>query len=74
MIFAINGAIQIPALFPDLTEDGKWRFNSSAAEMTNVWFGGYQALVRDMRVDRYNFFLDEMIKHRNRMIVHDLQK
>jgi hypothetical protein len=63
-----------PALFPDLIEDGKWRFNSSAAEMTNVWFGGYQALVRDMRVDRYNFFLDEMIKRRNRMIVHDLQK
>lgn len=41
--------------------------------MTNVWFGGYQAIVRDMRVERYNFFLDEMIKRRNRMIVGDLR-
>ena len=63
-----------PARFPDLIQNGKWRFNSSAAEITNVWFGGYQALVREMRVDRYNFFLDEMIKRRNRVIVKDLQK
>ncbi|RDB27256.1 hypothetical protein Hypma_004511 [Hypsizygus marmoreus] len=63
-----------PILFPDLMKDGKWRFNSSAAEMTNVWFGGYVAIVRDMRVDRYNFFLDEMIKCRNRMIVTDLRR
>lgn len=62
-----------PALFPDLISNGKWRFNSSAAEMTNIWFGGYQAIVRDMRVERYNFFLDEMIKRRNRMIVGDLR-
>ena len=63
-----------PARFLDLIQNGKWWFNSSAAEMTNVWFGGYQALVREMQVDRYNFFLDEMIKHRNRVIVKDLQK
>jgi len=63
-----------PARFPDLIHNGKWRFNSSAAEMTNVWFGGYQALVREMWVDRYNFFLDEMIKRRNQIIVKDLQK
>lgn len=42
--------------------------------MTNVWFGGYQAIVRDMRVERFNFFLDEMIKRRNRMIVGDLRR
>lgn len=40
--------------------------------MTNAWFGGFQALVREMREDRYNFFLDEMVKQRNRMTVRDL--
>ena len=63
-----------PARFPDLIDNGKWCFNSSAAEMTNAWFGGFKAIVRDMRVDRYNFFLDEMIKQRNRLIISDLQK
>lgn len=41
--------------------------------MTNVWFGGYQAQVRDMRIDRYTFFLDEMVKRRNRIIIADLR-
>jgi hypothetical protein len=41
-----------PAQFPDLMQGGKWCFNSSAAEMTNVWFGGYLAVVWDMQVDR----------------------
>ena len=31
-------------------------------------------MVREMRVDRSNFFLDEMIKYRNRIIVGDLAK
>jgi hypothetical protein len=61
-------------MFPDLIVNNKWRFNSSAAEVTNAWFGGFQSIVREMRVDRYNFFLDEMIKRRNRMIVADLRK
>jgi len=32
-----------PAAFPELIrEDGKgWHFNSSVAEQTNGWFGGY---------------------------------
>jgi len=63
-----------PALFPDLIKDGKWTFNSSAAEITNAWFGGFKAIVWEMRVDRYNFFLDEMIKQRNRLTVADLRK
>jgi hypothetical protein len=64
-----------PYIWPELrTPDGKWRFNSSAAEQTNAWFGGYQAIVREMQVDRYEFFLDEMIKRRNRLIVDDLQR
>lgn len=64
-----------PLLWPDLVgPDGHWRFNSSAAEQTNVWFGGYQPIVREMRVERYNFFLDEMIRRRNEMVVQDHRK
>lgn len=63
-----------PARFPSLIVDNKWRFNSSAAEITNTWFGGFQSMVREMRVDRYNFFLDEMIKRRNRTTVIDLAR
>ncbi|EIN03778.1 hypothetical protein PUNSTDRAFT_77731, partial [Punctularia strigosozonata HHB-11173 SS5] len=60
------------AQFPDLIVGTKWRFNSSAAEMTNAWFDGFAAMVREMRDDRYDFFLDEMIKHHNRLVVHEL--
>ncbi|KAI0310867.1 hypothetical protein OF83DRAFT_1252236 [Amylostereum chailletii] len=63
-----------PAMFPDLVVNGRWWFNTSAAEMTNAWIGGFGAIVREMRPDRYDFFLDEMIKHRNRMIVDDLRE
>ena len=58
-----------PARWPELMSDGKWAFNSSAAEQANVWMGGFRAIVRQMRRDRYNFFLDEMIKRRNRFLV-----
>lgn len=63
-----------PAMFPSLMVGDKWRFNSSAAEITNAWFGGFQSMVREMRVDRYNFFLDEMIKRRNRTTIVDLER
>lgn len=64
-----------PYKWPELrTKDGDWRFNSSAAEQANTWFGGFQAIVREMQVDRYEFFLDEMIKRRNRMIIKELQR
>ena len=64
-----------PYIWPELrTDDGKWRFNSSSAEQTNNWFSKYQAIVREMGVDRYNFFLDEMIKRRNRIIVRELER
>lgn len=62
-----------PALWSDLYENEHWRFNSSAAEMTNAWFGGFHSMVREMREDRYDFFLDEMIKQRNRTIIYDLK-
>ncbi|OJT04033.1 hypothetical protein TRAPUB_5269 [Trametes pubescens] len=64
-----------PYIWPELrTVEGRWRFNSSAAEQCNVWFGKYQAIVREMDVDRYNFFLDEMIKRRNRLIIAELER
>ncbi|KAJ7451206.1 hypothetical protein B0H11DRAFT_1877226 [Mycena galericulata] len=69
------GANCNPYLWPELrTEDGKWRFNSSAAEQTNAWFGGFHSIVREMPVERFNFFLDEMIKRRNRTLVKDLRR
>lgn len=56
-----------PALFPELLgENGKsWFFNTSIAEQTNVWLGGFHSICREMSVDMYNFFLDEMIMMRN---------
>lgn len=63
-----------PALFSTLVVNGRWRFNSSAAEMTNAWFGGFRGITREMRQDRYDFFLDEMIKQRNRFTVSELQR
>ncbi|KAF9538564.1 hypothetical protein CPC08DRAFT_824622 [Agrocybe pediades] len=59
-----------PAMWPELVDDeGKWKFNSSIAEQVNAWLGGYLSIVRDMLAYRYDFFLDEMIKRRNEMIV-----
>ncbi|KAJ3963633.1 hypothetical protein EV361DRAFT_160324 [Lentinula raphanica] len=55
-------------------DDGEWVFNSSAAEQGNVWIGGYQAIVREMLVHNYNFFLDEMIKRRNEVLVAKLRR
>jgi hypothetical protein len=64
-----------PARWSELcTPDGKWRFNSSAAEQANAWIGGYQAIVREMQADRYEFFLDELIKRRNGNIIKELER
>jgi hypothetical protein len=55
--------------------DGKtWLFNSSIAEQTNVWLGGYHAILREMGVVKFNFFLDEMIMRRNRLLKAKLEK
>ncbi|KAI1785056.1 hypothetical protein LXA43DRAFT_1100746 [Ganoderma leucocontextum] len=63
-----------PYQWPELrTEEGEWRFNSSAAEQTNVWMGKFQPIVREMQVDRYNFFLDEVSKRRNDFIAAELE-
>ncbi|KAF8797810.1 hypothetical protein BYT27DRAFT_7228805 [Phlegmacium glaucopus] len=65
-----------PSKYPELVgEDGKpWYFNSSIAEQTNAWLGGYQAICREMSAHRYNFFLDEMIRRRNIMTKEKLVK
>jgi hypothetical protein len=65
-----------PVAFPELAgEHGKaWYFNSSIAEQTNVWLGGYHAICREMLVDKYNFFLDEMILRRNQVTHAKLEK
>ena len=56
-----------PAAFPELLgEDGNsWFFNSSVAEQINVWFGGYHVICREMLVDKYDFFLDQIILRHN---------
>ena len=55
-----------PAGFPELLDAlNQWIFNSSAAEQTNVWFGKFLAVVREMGEIHFNFFLDEMIMIHN---------
>jgi hypothetical protein len=62
-----------PAAFSDLVDsEGKWVFNTSICEQTNVWLSGFQAILREMEVTRYNFYLDEMIKRRNRHTLMEL--
>ena len=66
-----------PAAYPELLSDnnkGGWYFNSSIAEQTNIWLGGYHAICREMLVDKYTFFLDEMILRRNQMTREKLTK
>jgi hypothetical protein len=64
-----------PAKWKELAdENGKWVFNSSAAEQVNVWLGGFHAIVHDMLPHRYDFFLDEMIKRRNEKLVARLEE
>lgn len=63
-----------PNLFPELkTEDGRWVFNGSAAEVINVWLGGFESMVRNMHAVRYHFFLNEMVRLRNIYTVEKLK-
>jgi hypothetical protein len=65
-----------PAAFPELAseDDRGWFFNSSVAEQTNAWLGGYHSICREMLVDRYNYFLDEIIMRRNVMTCAKLRR
>ncbi|KAI0082933.1 hypothetical protein BDY19DRAFT_901310 [Irpex rosettiformis] len=63
-----------PCAFPELIdENGGWFFNTSVAEQTNAWVGGYQSICREMHVAKYNFFLDKMIIRRNRVMLAKLE-
>lgn len=64
-----------PRLFPELlNDDGTWYFNSSKCEQLNVWLGGYHAILREMKANRYNFLLDELIMRKNRVLRAKLEK
>jgi hypothetical protein len=64
-----------PLQFPELIgADGTgWYFNSSIAEQTNVWLGGFHAILREMGATKFNFFLDEMILRKNRLTITKLE-
>jgi hypothetical protein len=49
--------------------DGKWFFNTSIAEQTNIWLGAYHSMCREMLPAKYNFFLDEMVRLRNEVTI-----
>ena len=44
--------------YPELLNDDEcsWYFNSSIAEQTNIWFGGYHAICCEMGIHKFNFF------------------
>jgi hypothetical protein len=63
-----------PAQWPELMIRDEWRFNSSAAEQTNAWYGNFISIVREMAPFRYNFFLDEMVRRRNLFTANELSK
>jgi hypothetical protein len=60
-----------PAMFKELlvynpkTQKDEWFFNTSIAEQTNVWLGGFHSICREMRAVFFDFFLDQMILLRN---------
>ncbi|KAF8165809.1 hypothetical protein B0H34DRAFT_649042 [Crassisporium funariophilum] len=55
-----------PIKFPELVDEfGKWFFNTSVAEQINSWLQGYHSICREMLPDKFDFFLDEMIRRRN---------
>lgn len=65
-----------PTNFKELLGDDQktWFFNSSIAEQTNVWLGGYHSILREMTAKKYNFFLDEMILRKNRLVKATLEQ
>lgn len=64
-----------PAKYPEmLNENGEWYFNTSVAEQTNAWLGGYHSICREMLPAKFNFFLDEMIRLHNIEVLHKLDE
>jgi hypothetical protein len=51
-----------PALYPELMDSfSGWFFNTSIAEQTNAWLGGYHSMCQEMLPAKFDFSLDEMI-------------
>jgi hypothetical protein len=48
-------------VFNEKTGKDEWFFDTSIAEQTNVWLGGFHTMCREMHAVFYDFFLDEMI-------------
>ena len=64
-----------PAKYPELMDGSSgWFFNTSVAEQTNAWLGGYHSMCREMLPAKFDFFLDEMIRLRNIEIIRKLQE
>ncbi|KZT57327.1 hypothetical protein CALCODRAFT_434401, partial [Calocera cornea HHB12733] len=65
-----------PMAFPELYDSkaNQWTFNSSACEQANAWLNNFHGVVREMLPVRYEFFLDEVIKARNRFLVEELRR
>ncbi|KAF8801527.1 hypothetical protein BYT27DRAFT_7114765 [Phlegmacium glaucopus] len=64
-----------PAKYPELMDAfAGWFFNTSIAEQTNAWLGGYHSIVREMLPEKFNFFLDEMIRLRNIEVIRRLRE
>ncbi|KAG0151353.1 hypothetical protein CROQUDRAFT_31798, partial [Cronartium quercuum f. sp. fusiforme G11] len=45
--------------------NGKWVLNASAAELTNIWYGGLASICRKMQAIRVNYFLEDMVELRD---------
>ena len=64
-----------PAKYPELMDDAaSWFFNTSIAEQTNAWLGGYHSMCHEMLSAKFDFFLDEMICLCNIEIIQGLQE
>ncbi|KAH9824422.1 hypothetical protein DFH28DRAFT_879391 [Melampsora americana] len=64
-----------PNIFPQLQDNqGKWRFNSSAAEVANIWYGAFASICRGMTSIEYHFFLNGMVRRRNNWLCAKLMK
>ncbi|KAF8957605.1 hypothetical protein BDZ97DRAFT_1669810 [Flammula alnicola] len=64
-----------PAMYPELMDAlAAWFFNTSIAEQTNAWLGGYHSMCREMLPAKYEFFLDEMIRLRNIEVIRRLER
>ena len=51
-----------------------WFFNTSVAEQTNAWLGGYHSMCQEMLPAKFDFFLDEMIRLRNVEVIKRLHR